>query len=444
MALLTGRYPSDQACWTNSDVLASDIPTYVHGLGAAGYHPTLVGRLHAIGPDQEHGYAERRIGDHSTKWVGAKQHNLGVLEGTAEPFRVSIEKSGFGQSSYEALDRDVTKATLDLFDEIAEARQRGDDRPFAVSVGLMLPHAPYVCSRSDFELYEGKVDLPKLGRSYPEHPYFSKWRDHANIESLAAEDIVRARTSYYGLVTSMDRMVGQTLDKLNSSGLSDNTLIIYSSDHGDQLGDRDLWWKQSFYDDAAKVPLIMSWPSRFPEGERRNQVVNLIDVGATLLDAAGAKPPPGTRAKSLLKLAEDPSLPWINETYSEFCSDGMARWMPDDPVMQRMVRASRWKLIFSNEGRSQLFDLIDDPDELHDLAETKQFDAVREALSARVLAGWDPNRIAVQMARRRKDKEAFQSWARAVNPADSLRWQVKVEDNWLDTTSAHRGGANAS
>ena len=78
MSFLTGKYPSSQNCWTNSDSLASDLPTTAHSLGAAGYKPKLVGRLHSIGPDQMHGYEERFVGDHSTNWIGGFAHTMGV------------------------------------------------------------------------------------------------------------------------------------------------------------------------------------------------------------------------------------------------------------------------------------------------------------------------------------------------------------------------------
>lgn len=436
MSLLTGRYPSGQTCWTNSDVLASDIPTFAHALGIAGYQPALVGRLHAIGPDQLHGYLDRRVGDHSTNWLGGHPHDLGPLDKTPEPFRVSIERSGPGQSSYEVKDRDVTAAAVDLLDELGSARAAGNDQPFALTVGLMLPHAPYVCADADFALYDGKVGLPELPQPQNEHPYFAGWRAHTDTRHLPDEQVIRARTAYYGLVTSMDRMIGRILNALEANGLADNTLIIYSSDHGDQLGQRNLWWKQTFYDDAAKVPLILSWPGRLPEGEKRDQVANLIDVGATLLDAAGAPPLPRSVARSLLPVAADKQAPWLNETFSEYCTDSMARWTGPIPVQQRMLRSENWKLVYYHGARPQLFDLSADPDEMHDLAESPAHTAIRDALCAKVLSGWDPEQIAGTMVRRQADKVVMKDWARTVRPEESYRWQVKVDDNWLSAEQA--------
>jgi choline-sulfatase len=151
MSLLTARWPSSQSCWTNADMLASDIPTYLHALGAVGYRPALVGRLHSIGPDQLHGYAEREVGDHSSNWIGATTHDMGVLNRTNDPFRTSLERSGMGQSSYELHDVDVAQAACDWLQRYANRAKAGTpEHPFALGVGLMLPHQPYVARTEDY------------------------------------------------------------------------------------------------------------------------------------------------------------------------------------------------------------------------------------------------------------------------------------------------------
>lgn len=436
MAMLAGRYCHRIGCWTNSDALASDIPTHAHALGAAGYRPTLIGRLHAIGPDQLHGYVEREVGDHSTNWIGGHAHSLGVLDRTNDPFRVSIERSGPGQSSYEVKDRDVTAATLAWLDELADRRRRGDDAPFALTVGLILPHQPYVCSPEDYALYAGKIGPPRLAApgGNSEHPWLRTWREFTESTALPDEWVIRARTAYYGLVTAMDRMIGQIMDRLEAHGLDRDTLVVYASDHGDQLGERGLWWKQTFYDHSVKVPLVMSWPGRLPDGERRAQVVSLIDLSATMLDALGAPALPHAEGRSFLGIARDRAAPWIDETFSEYCSDGMARWTPDEPVQQRMIRRGRFKLVHYQGYRPQLFDLEADPDEEDDLAEEPRYEAVREALTARVLADWDAELIARRMAMRVADKRLLQAWAREVRPAESHHWEVRMDNNWLAGT----------
>ncbi|MEZ5834783.1 MAG: sulfatase-like hydrolase/transferase [Geminicoccaceae bacterium] len=429
MSMLAGQYSYRIGCWTNSDILASDIPTHAHALGAAGLRPILVGRLHAIGPDQLHGYAERLVGDHSTNWVGGEAHSLGVLDRTNDPFRISIERSGAGQSSYEKKDRDVLAATLEKLDELAGSSQR-----FAMTVGLMLPHQPYVCAKADFERYRDRVGMPRLAAPSGniEHPCMHAWRQHTGSLDLPPEWEIRARTAYYGLTTAMDRMIGQILDRLEENGLADDTLVIYTSDHGDQLGERGLWWKQTFYDQSVKVPLVMRWPGRLPRGERRSQVVNLLDVAATMIDAAGAPPLPHAQGRSLLPLACDGNTPWLDETFAEYCTDGMSRWTGTEPVQQCMLRSGPWKFVHYEGHRPQLFHLGDDPDEMDDLAEDRRCMSMRDALQARVLEYWHPGEIAAQMAGRIDQKRLLSQWAKAMRPQESHLWKVEMEDNWLD------------
>jgi choline-sulfatase len=142
MSALTGRYPSHQNCWTNTDYLASDIPTMAHALGAGGYRPILVGRMHALGPDQLHGYVRREVGDHSPNWIGIPRHDMGELARTNDPYRESIVKAGPGQSAYEVKDHDVAASAIAVLEEIAAARASGSREPCALTVGVMLPHPP--------------------------------------------------------------------------------------------------------------------------------------------------------------------------------------------------------------------------------------------------------------------------------------------------------------
>ncbi|HTI48440.1 MAG TPA: sulfatase-like hydrolase/transferase, partial [Casimicrobiaceae bacterium] len=110
MSMLSGRWPYEQECWTNDDYLRSDAPTWLHAVGAAGYRPVLAGRLHAMGPDQLHGYAERMVGDHSPNWGGVPRHDLGVLDKANDPWRESLDRAGVGQSAYQVKDIETTRA----------------------------------------------------------------------------------------------------------------------------------------------------------------------------------------------------------------------------------------------------------------------------------------------------------------------------------------------
>lgn len=433
MSLLTGKYPSSQRCWTNSDALQSDIPTTAHALGAAGYSPTLVGRLHAIGPDQLHGYARREIGDHITDWYGGAPYSMGVLDKAQRPFKESLTNSGPGQMSYELLDRAVTKQTLVELDAIAKARRNGDNTPFSLNVGYMLPHQPYVADPEIYAYYEGKVGPPTLAR--PDEgadTYLNWWRKQTGLNDVTVEDEIRARTAYYALVETVDKEIGMVLDKLEELGLSENTLIIYTSDHGDQLGQRGLWWKQTFYEDSVKVPLIMAWAGQIPTNEKRDEIVNLVDLSAAVAEAGQGPELPGADGKSLLGLAKGEQADWLNETYSEYCTDGLLAWSGGRVLQSRMIRSGKWKFSYYHGCPHQLFDLEADPDEMNNLIDDPTHQSVARLLQEKILRNWDPDEINQIIQAGNQEKTILKAWAQSTKPKDHYKWETKMEDNWLD------------
>jgi len=143
-------------------MLDSAIPTLAHAMGAGGYSPTLIGRMHAVGPDQLHGYVERLVGDHGPNQLGGRGADHGDLSGTAGPARVSLTKSGAGQSAYQVHDEDVTVATVDWLNRHGVQRRAGQtDEPFSLSVGFMLPHQPFVARAEDYARYAGRISMPR-------------------------------------------------------------------------------------------------------------------------------------------------------------------------------------------------------------------------------------------------------------------------------------------
>jgi len=222
---------------------------------------------------------------------------------------------------------------------------------------------------------------------------------------------------------------------LASEGLADDTLTVYTTDHGDQLGERGLWWKHTLYEDSVAVPLVLHWPGRLPGGERRAHVVDLLDVSATMVDAMGAPALPFGHGRSLMPIARDARAAWIDEVFAEHCTDTVPAWTGGHATQQRMVRSGAWKLIYMHGHPPQLFNLVHDPDERHDLAGDPAHASMRERLLARVLDGWDPARVGARIAERRRDKDVIGAWARHVRPADEFRWVLKPDHNRLDTVA---------
>ena len=314
MSMLTGRHPYQNACWTNSHILDSGIPTFAHALGAAGYRTCLAGRMHSLGPDQLRGYSERLVGDHSPNFDGNPSPPRGPLDGTAGPARVSLARSGPGQGGYQVHDEVVTAAAGGLAQSPGAAPRSAppgtSQAPFLLSVGFMLPHQPFVARRPEYERYRGRVPVPgRPGRPSPSTPTSPGGGPGRESRASRAEEEQRCRSAYWALVDRLDAMIGQVLRALEENGLAGNTLVLYTTDHGEQAGEHGLWWKQTMHEASARVPAVVSWPGTLPAGQRCGRVVSALDLTATILDAAQAPALPGMAGRSLLGLLGAPAAP---------------------------------------------------------------------------------------------------------------------------------------
>ena len=434
MSMLTGRYPYQNEVWTNQHALDPSVPTLVHAMGAAGYRPVIIGRMHALGPDQLHGYVERLVGDHSSNYIGGKPVDRGSLSGTAGPDWISLELSGAGQSAYQVHDEYVCAAAVDTLNRLGVQKRSGQRaRPFNVTAGFMLPHPPYVARKDDLGLYWAKMTMPRKTGLDPDrmHPHLRWWRQQTGIEQVSKEASLRARAAYWGLVTRLDAMIGQILSALEENGLADDTLIVYTSDHGDMLGEHGLWWKHTFYEESAKVPLLMSWPGRILPGQRCSHVVSAVDVTATMVDALGAPALPNACGKSFLGLIthNGNTVDWEDLAFSEYCTD---EYCPEGGCYQRMIRLGAWKLNYYHGQEPQLFDLHDDPGEQVDRARDPACREIREELTRRVLDGWDPKAIKSRMTAKRADNQLLCAWAKRTQPMEHHRWSLRPEMNYLE------------
>ena len=436
MAMLTGLHPFQNRSWTNRDILDSSIPTMAHALGAAGCPPVLIGRLHSMGPDQRRGYAERLVGDHSPNYAGAGPvADRGVLNGTAGPDHVSLAMSGAGQSGYEVHDEEVTEAAVRFLQREGDRRRANSEaEPFCLTVGLMLPHPPYVARVDDYRRYSDRIPPPRKPRfphqAVPEHLRW--WRAHTGLTRTTEAETQRSRTAYWGLVTSMDRMIGRILAALRAGGLEEDTLVVYTSDHGDMLGEHGMFWKHTFYEESVRVPLIMAWPGRIRAGTRSDRVVSALDVTATILDALHAPALPGSPGRSLLPLLGGAG--WDDQAFSEYCSD--EAWAPPGGCCQRMIRRDEWKLTcYHGPGAAtdlQLFNLKEDPDEQANRAEDPGCREIVRGLRSRLYADWDPQQVRAQMAANRARHEIHHAWARATQPRSEHLWELRGEMFYLD------------
>ena len=420
MAFLTGRHSCEIEVFSNECFLRSDVPTFAHGLGFGGYETVLCGRMHIVGPDQHHGFTTRLAGDLCTSYGYHKDDLLGACGSIPRPaagdVRTALEFSGPGRTTYQAYDDHVTDVCLDYLEK--RAAGRAGSGPLCLVLGYVLPHCPYVCPRDLFDEYYEQIRVPELPEGYREtlHPAVLDDRDRRGMDAPTPEQMRRALAAYYGMVTYLDRNVGRVLDALAASPLGQDTVVVYTSDHGDMAAEHRMWAKSCFYEGSVGAPLLASGP-----GVRSGVVganVSLLDVGATLLDLGKCDPLPGAAGRSLAGfLAEGGAVAdWPDTAFAEHQVGG---------AFQRMMRRGPWKLnYFATYDRAQLFNLAEDPFEFCDRAADPACREIVREMTARVLDGWSPEALRQRYNANRLGTDLLRQWSRAQDIDGPYFWKA--------------------
>ncbi|GMW03795.1 MAG: hypothetical protein AMXMBFR84_49290 [Candidatus Hydrogenedentota bacterium] len=243
------------------------------------------------------------------------------------------------------------------------------DRPFFLLAGYITPHFPLIVPDSYWKPFAGKVPPPNLPEGILDAlPLnYRHLRIGFNMEDVPPEVVTLGRELYYGLVQWFDEQVGRLLHALDSSGAADNTVVIYTSDHGENMGEHGLWWKNAAYESASHIPLIVSWPARWNGGQRRTGVCSLLDVVQTIVELAGGSRLTDWHGDSLVTYLDDPKVDWKNFAVSEYYAHNIASGFV-------MIREDTLKYVYHTppgadyKAQRELFDLSVDPDELTNLA----------------------------------------------------------------------------
>ena len=382
-AMMTGQLPSRINAFDNAAELPAAIPTFAHYLRAAGYATTLSGKMHFVGPDQLHGFEERLTAelyptDFTWNKVGSEfspeqvSDARGILRAGPTANTVQIE--------HDELVAFRTKRKL--FDLGAG----GDDRPFLLTVSFTHPHEPYLCKQAYWDLYDGiEIPAPRVPRIAPEkmdplsHRVAEMW---SLFDDFGDESVAVARRGYFANVSYVDQLIGEVMSTLHLTGLDNNTVVVFTSDHGDMLGERGLWYKKVFFEPAARVPLIIKAPNHLQSG-RVSQPVSLVDLLPTLCSfgSTTAHYVEKLDGRDLLAVARG-DVAEQTDVYSEIMSEGLAQ-----PVV--MIRRGAFKFIAGPTHSPQLYDLANDPDETNDLAQCEAHAALVAELVATMHKQWD-------------------------------------------------------
>ena len=389
-SFMSGQLPSDTGVYDNAAEFTSSIPTYAHHLRRAGYQTCLSGKMHFVGPDQMHGLEERlttdiypadfgwtpdyrKPGERIDWWY----HNMGSVTG-AGVAEISNQMEYDDEVAYNA-----TRKIYDL--------GRGlDDRPWCLTVSFTHPHDPYVARKKYWDLYEDCEHLlPEVGAiPYEEQDNHSKrifdandWRSF----DITEDDIKRSRRAYFANISYLDDKIGGILEALDGTRQTENTIILFVSDHGDMLGERGLWFKMSFYEGSSRVPIMIAAPQMEP-GLVTEPASN-IDICPTVCDLAG--------------VSMEEVMPWTTGESLVPYGQGQTRETP--VAMEYAAEASYAPMVCLRQGKykftrctldpEQLFDLEKDPHELTNVAGDPEYADVLAEFQAEADRRWDLERF---------------------------------------------------
>jgi uncharacterized sulfatase len=263
-------------------------------------------------------------------------------------------------------------------DETIKMLERHKDKPFFIAAGFYKPHCPWITPAKYFDLYSmDEIHLPKITPDTPNDypplaltstrpwPYFNVTPDQAR----------ECKRAYYAAISFVDAQIGRLLDAVDRIGLADNTVIVFWSDHGYHLGEHGLWFKQSCFEESARVPLIICAPGNKNAGKMSPRLVELVDLYPTLADLTGLTPPKNLEGFSLRPLLDDPQAAWDHAAFTQV-ERGPG---PGHSVRTDRFRYTQW--VFGRRG-SELYDEEKDPQELHNLAQDPQYASTVEQMQS--------------------------------------------------------------
>ncbi len=394
-SMLSGQLASKIGAYDNGAEFVSATPTIAHYMRTSGYQTSLVGKMHFVGADQLHGYEERVTTDiypADFNWTGDWTEAVMGQSNNAKTFTDAGICLRNVQMEYdeEVCHRGVRK--------IFDLARRNDPRPFFLTISMTHPHDPYQCLQPHWDRYDhDAIDMPVVANltEAQSDPYSKRLLIQYGLDSFtpSEEQIRVARHAYYGSISYLDDQVGKILNTLEVTGLDQNTVIVFTSDHGDMLGERGMWYKKCFFESSVRVPLMIHAPGS--DSQRISENVSLVDLLPTFVEMATDKPPGELilgecQGNSLRGLIQGQDTDWPDTVYSENLAEGAGAAIV-------MVKQGKIKYTRSGIDPEQLFDLEADPQELNNLAGDAGYSDIQKSLGDKADQMWDVDKLSEQV-----------------------------------------------
>ncbi|MFN8525034.1 MAG: sulfatase-like hydrolase/transferase [Chloroflexota bacterium] len=383
-SLATGRYAHTIDSWDNgTPYVGTEAQSWGHRLTEQGHKVTTIGKLHYRRVDDPSGFPDQRLPMHVLEGVGDIYGCLREEMPVRPQSRTQVLEARAGESEYTRYDRAITAQTVKWLQTDAQDQER----PWALFCSFIHPHFPLVVPDQYFNLYRADA-MPMPVDWTPDrwsaHPWHRFQREKQALDQPIDEAAIRnALVAYYGMVSFLDDQVGQVLAALAEAGFAENTRIIYTTDHGEQIGEHGMWWKSSMFEGAVGIPMILTGPD-VPVGKSSATPVNLTDCFPSIVDAVGANLAPQDSTlpgTSLFQIAQQEDADRV--TFSEYHAIL-------SPTAAFMVRDARYKLVHYPGMPPQLFDLQTDPSETRDLGTDPGHAGTRARLESELRRICDP------------------------------------------------------
>lgn len=362
--LLTGRYAHSTGVVTNGCMANPDQVSFAQHLRSKGYLTACFGKLHTPGREKQ----DWEILNSNVK------DSAGDLR-TNDPRLLPMFFHTDGTMPLGApypLDEKATQEWSAAEDTINFLKEK-QNRPWLVQCSLIKPHPPFQPPKKYWEMVD-RSKLKVAGHKYPvtdlSHANPRYWRamKRRGLDHLTDDQILDAMQGYYGSIAFDNDLFGKVLSQLDASGQRENTLVIFTADHGEMLDDHRLWTKMVFFDPSVRVPLIMHLPGVIEGGRQTKALVEHIDMFPTMMDALGFDTPAGVQGRSFLSLAKGETSTHRDAVYSEFPNVPM--YKPDGSYNPSMMRFDgRFKVVDNGDSIvPELYDLSTDHLEIRNLA----------------------------------------------------------------------------
>lgn len=388
-SLATGRYVHDLRLWDNAHPYRGEPAGWGHRLIEAGHRVSAIGKLHYRSEEDPTGWSEEIDTLHVLNGIGDVAGSVRSEMRERRTARFMADDAGRGMSSYARYDTSTTERAVNWLQHQAP---RHGDQPWTLYVGYVLPHFPLVAPPEFFDMYPDPTPPRMYGPDERvSHPVLAEMaRVQSHDKYFDAEKLRTARQAYFGMVTYLDHCIGQIMAALEASEFASSTRVIYTTDHGDNLGNRGLWGKSNMYEESAALPFVMSGAD-IPAGATVDTPVSLVDLYQTLMQSAGLDLNDVERDElpghSLLEIANGarPDRTILSEYHASSSPTGFF-----------MIRNGDYKYVYYADGPPQLFNLAEDPHEVTDLSAVPAYAEVLSECETKLRAILDPDQVSRQ------------------------------------------------